>query len=432
MRRQTSTTRYPEADETRLDEEIRLDEILSKCVPQDTPGVALLVMRGDTPVLAREYGNGRIRDLKSDIRKRKTTKHTVFDLGSLSKQFTALAIIMLIDRTTRRGPDRGKYKRRLSFNSRLSTFFRDLPGADEIKIRHLLNHSSGLPDYLSLKVGGKRKFDGYYDHALNATGYWYATMKKKRNWMTNQDVIDLIAQQKKLRFKPGTEFEYSDTGYVVLAEIVRRITGKRLGQFLKGEVFDRLRMNDTFVYDDTCEGFARHALCYRRSRVTYKSIKSDTVFNCIYGDGNVHSTIGDLVKWLRAWNRIDDCRDSGVRNLIKRNTLVKLFKPHLIKDKRKFKYSAGFFVYRYRNNKVNSYAMYHGGDWLGFHSYLMRAHVYLKSDPIPKQTSILVLSNYIVLSKYDGADPFAIAKDLALVYWDKNLPQKYNVLKHVE
>ena len=401
----------------------RLNGILRKAVPQDTPGLALLVMDGDKPVLLEGHGKGRIRDLK--IKKRMPIGRSVFELGSLSKQFTALAILMLIDQTTRKGPNKGKYER-LSFRSKLSRFFPNLPRANEITIQHLLEHSSGLPDYLSLKIGSKRKFEQWYDNALKSTGHWYAKMSRQRGYMTNKDVIDLVAKQKPRGPKPGEKFVYSDTGYVVLAEIVRSVTGKSLGQFLKEEVFDRLKMNSTFVFDEHYHEFKRHALCYRRNNVTYESISSNTVFNYVHGDGNIHSTISDLVQWLRAWNKIDGIQTRGIPRLVNKSTVNKLFGPRAIRDRRKYRYSAGFFVDRYKIKNVEAYALSHGGDWLGFHSYFMRATLYLQ--PIEQQ-SIVVLANYAVLSKYDGVDPFIIAKELADIYW--HLPPKYNVLRRI-
>jgi CubicO group peptidase (beta-lactamase class C family) len=402
----------------------KVDEILSRYLRKGGPGVAVLVLDGDDPILLKGYGNARLTGSSEEI-----NDDTVFDLASLSKQFTALGILMLIDRTTI-----GNYGR-LGFNTRLSRFFPDLPGAREITIRNLLNHSSGLPDYFAIE------YQKYYEEMMEVRGNWYATMVGKPSYIRNADIINLISSRKTLDFAPGTNFSYCNTGYVVLAEIIRHVTEKSLRDFLREEIFEPLKMHKTFVYDETVRGFDEHALCYRRvpdmrGHMQHESIKGDTVLNYIHGDGNVHASVGDLVKWLRSWNRLDDHR-SG--DLITRSTFRQIFSQRLFRSKRSkyrpfhpstYKYSSGLWFYSYKNNNVTSYALHHGGSWLGFVSYLMRGSVYLEEAGTRSQLSIVVLSNYVVPSKKDGGDhPYEMAKEISEVFWD--LPRRYNVLEYI-
>src|SRR5215475_2263022 len=116
----------------------KINKTLGRHVKPNGPGFAVLVMKGDKQVLAKGYGDARLADLNHGIKREKITTQTIFDLASISKQFTATAILMLIDQTTQHGPNGGKYQR-LSLSTRLSKFFPNIPLADKITIRHLLD-----------------------------------------------------------------------------------------------------------------------------------------------------------------------------------------------------------------------------------------------------------------------------------------------------
>jgi CubicO group peptidase (beta-lactamase class C family) len=437
-------TRAVRLDDSEIKEEFReekkkVDEIMRERLPPDGPGVAVLVMVNDIPVLKEGYGKARI-----GAPTRAITPDTIFDLASLSKQFTALAILMLIDRTTRgRRPDGGDYKE-LYFNTSLRSILPKLPAwADEITVRNLLNHSSAVPEYDFLRKGDSDRLDRYYERVTKATGDWYASMKgyekvnNKRRYLTNEGVLKLLAGQNRAE-APGQSFAYSNTGYVLLAEIIKERTGKSLRRFLKDEIFDYLGMNKTFVYDETVSEFRKHALCYRlpsgRGNANYRSIDCDTEFNYIHGDGNIHSSINDLVKWVKAWNEIDDNKRNG---LINTSTFLKIYKPGLTgrmgeywAGRERYKYASGMQIYRYKNRTVNSYAIHHGGNWLGFNSYLMRGHVALYRHEEVYEVTVLVLSNY--LSDWrEPNSPFKIGKRIAEIYWPlQNMP-RYNVLRYI-
>lgn len=413
----------------------RVDEALRQYVGPDGPGFAFLVMDGDKTVFKERYGCARIADPNHGIEKREITDDTVFDLASMSKQFTATGILMLIDQTTKQ-----RY-RPLSLETKLYEFFPNIDKADQITIRMLLSHSSGLPDYFTIKP-----YTDKYERELGQIGFWYASMEGKDSYLKNNDVIRLI-EGRELDFDPGADMQYSNTGYVVLAEIIRRITDKSLKQFLKDEIFDRLGMSDTFVYDETVKSFYEHALCYRiRANGKFASIESDTDFNYIHGDGNVHSTIEDMMKWQLACNRIDDLEqlcgtDDGP--LIKKSTFLDVFEP-LIQKRRILRYTpkpsgyaAGFFIYRYDNANVNDFALYHGGDWLGFHSYVARTQVQFSREGIApqdsKRISIVVLSNNELLSPERPESVWTLLKETTEIFWRSwRYPDRYNVLTYID
>jgi CubicO group peptidase (beta-lactamase class C family) len=412
----------------------KLNRKLARHVKPNGPGFAVLVMKGDKQVFAKGYGRARIADLHHGIKPEKITTRTIFELASISKQFTATAILMLIDKTTQHGPNGGKY-RRLRLSTKLSEFFPSIRMADKITINHLLDHSSGLPEYLTIRSLLS------YENELKAVGFWYDTMKA--SVLTNEDVIARIIDLNKSEFPPGKHFKYCNTNYVVLAEIIRQITGNSLREFLQKEIFGPLKMRNTFVYDDTVKEFKKHALCYRKTRPgKFVSIESDTVFNYIHGDGNVHSTVEDMMKWQRALNRISNSTPGA---LISKKTFFDVFDPRLKKNRRRLRfrqqsgYAAGFFIYHFHKGNVSDFALHHSGEWLGFNSYMIRADVQLHRLPHqPKALktfadfSIVVLSNNGEFSKTERT--FTITKELANFFWELwGLPKarsRKNIINH--
>jgi CubicO group peptidase (beta-lactamase class C family) len=413
--------------------ETSVDEVVHEYVSDEGAGVAVLVMNNNEPVLIKGYGSARIASPDHGIAREEVSNDTVFDLASSSKQFTAIAILMLIDQTTRSGPAAGKY-RKLCIHTPLSDFFPKIPRASDITIQNLLNHSSNLPDYLGLDAD-----EDWYNEELSAEGYWYSSMKAKDSYLTNEQIIALISDQPEDEIHPRSKFEYCNTGYVILAEIIRKLTDKPLREFLKEEIFKPLQMGSTFVYDKSVGEFTKHSLCYRKNGTEYVSIKGDTRYNCINGDGNVHSTIYDMVKWQKALNRIDDLDKfflAGFPRLITEQTFLDVFRP-LIQNNERLRYqpgrkgySAGFHIYRFQNRNVSDFAIHHGGEWLGFQSYLMRGQVRFKKARIlrgqARRISVVVLSNLYSL------DSGKIAQDLAQIYWRSwGLPMRYDVLRYV-
>ncbi len=152
-------------------------------------------------------------DGKADLEKNEDfTTSTPCYLASLSKQFTAMGIMMLEE------------KKLLDFNDPLSKYFPEFPSyAQTVTIQHLLNHTSGIIDYESLGI----------DHP----------------GLTNKDVFDKLIKQPSLRFKPGDKYEYSNSGYVLLAMIVEKASGMSFSEFMEKNIFQPLNMINSFVYD---------------------------------------------------------------------------------------------------------------------------------------------------------------------------------------
>src|SRR5258706_8327931 len=201
------------------------------------PGVAVVVRKGDEIVHLNCYGYA---NLETGA---KTRLDTVFDLGSLSKQFTAVAILDLV------------INNKLYLTDPLSKFFKGFPRyADAITIEDLIHHTSGLPDYSDIYVQSRRAEKDWYDKAMATGNDWYPQMPRGEKEITNKDVLRWIATQTLLPRPPDTEYEYCNSGYVVLAELVAKATKKRLGAYLKEFLFEDLGMRDTYVFDETSCG----------------------------------------------------------------------------------------------------------------------------------------------------------------------------------
>src|SRR6267142_3352429 len=197
------------------------------------PGVAVVVRKDDEIVHLNCYGYANL-ETKAKVR-----LDTIFDLGSLSKQFTAVAVLNLV------------INNKLSLTDHLSKFFKGFPRyAESITVEDLIHHTSGLPIYNDIYVESRRAEKDWYDKAMATGNDWYPLMPIGKKEISNKDVLKWIATQTLLPRPPDTEYEYCNSGYVVLAELVARVTKKRLGEYLKEALFDGLGMDNTYVFDE--------------------------------------------------------------------------------------------------------------------------------------------------------------------------------------
>ena len=199
-------------------------------------------------------------NLEHEIR---ITPSTVFPLASVSKQFTAFAIAMLADR--------GK----LSLDDDVREYLPEVPDFGRpITLRHLIHHTSGLRDSVELLLMAGYEFRDVYSRSR----YW-----------------NLISNQRDLNFDPGTKFEYSNTGYFLLAEVVERVSGMRLGDWLEREVFGPLGMDSATVVHEIGELVPGMASAYEGSVGEYRQ---SPICRDVVGECGVHATVGDLARWL--------------------------------------------------------------------------------------------------------------------------------------
>jgi CubicO group peptidase (beta-lactamase class C family) len=275
-------------------------------------------------------------------RRRKLTIESPFQLASLSKMFTAVAIMIL------------KEKGRLNFDDSLKKFLPKLPypGAT---IRHLMIHRSGIPNYMYIA-------DDYWDRGLS---------------MTNDQMIEMFVREKPRRyFTPSTGFNYCNTNYALLAVVIEKISGKTFEQFMDEEIFGPLEMDSTFIYrlPEGSEAWGRvpskvQGHVYRRGRLV---VEANYYLNGIVGDKGVYSTVGDMFKFDQALN---------LETLVSDTTLKEAFtsgSPR--RSKNRDNYGFGFRIRAKRDSTV-----YHFGWWKGFRAYYIR--------DMAQEKSIIVLTN---------------------------------------
>jgi CubicO group peptidase (beta-lactamase class C family) len=392
------------------------------------PGAAVMVRKGNELIHLKGYGCANLETGE------KITHETVFDLGSVSKQFTAFAALSIFSAS--------------DLDTPISKFFRGFPRyAEKITIKHLIHHTSALPDYIDLHVAARLSAEDWYHRVMSRRDDWYPQMsrRKRSKEVTNREVLRLVALQRLLPRKPDVDFEYSNTGYVLLAEIVRRATKQRLSQVLRERVFSVVGMDDTYVFDEKSRfrkqapEVLHHARCYNVVKDKGFVPVGYSPMNFVYGDGNVHSTIVDMAKWDRYLTRLDrrtifKSHASGEKAGVNARSI--LWEPAKLLHQKQAEYGAGWNLLRnkYKDNvrengkkvmrSFASRAEYHRGVWLGWQNYIARAQKWIlpaegeRVDPETWESmGIIVLTNNTVPAAHDEFYPCALAQQIAQLYW---------------
>jgi CubicO group peptidase (beta-lactamase class C family) len=239
-----------------------IDTIFKDFASDQSPGCAIGAARGDVPIASKAYG---LADLEHHI---PLTPQSVFYMASVSKQFTALSILLL----ERDG--------KLQLEDRVRTYLPELPEyAAGITIRHLLHHTSGLRDYLTLSaLAGNPP-----DHVI-----------------TERGVLNALARQLRLNFEPGDEHLYSNSGYVLLSIIIHRVSGRPLDEFARERIFTPLGMRHTRFQHDHTAPIPGRAIGYVRRGETWRIANS---LLDVVGDGGMYSTVDDMLRWAAAFER---------------------------------------------------------------------------------------------------------------------------------
>jgi CubicO group peptidase (beta-lactamase class C family) len=283
--------------------------------------------------------------------KEKLDENSIFDLASVAKQFTAMAIVIL------------KEKGKLNYDDKMSKYIPELSHYSNITIRNLLNHTSGIPDYMGL-------LDTTFD---------------KTKIATNRDVIAALAKYKPpVLFEPNTNWEYSNTGYALLASIIENASGMSYGDYLTKSIFKPLKMENTLVYTRRLvpKKVANYAYgyVYSDSLKTYILPDDSEEYNFVVwldgvvGDGMVNSTVIDLLKWDRALY---------ANKLISKKSKKEIFTSSELDDKSKTKYGFGWEI---EDHEVYGNIVSHDGSWPGYGTFIER---HIQNDK-----TIIVLMNY--------------------------------------
>jgi CubicO group peptidase (beta-lactamase class C family) len=302
----------------------KLDSLLNRINKRHDFHGAVLVAKNKKIVYQNQVGY-------ADFRKKTLiNSESIFQLASVSKQFTAAAIMQL------------KEKNKLKLTDSVNAYFPDFPYKN-ITIRNLLNHTSGLPKY-----------------------FWVAEHEWKDNKPpTNKDLMEVLPISKAQRFfKPGRNFDYSNTGYFVLASIIEKVTGISFNQYLQKNIFEPLNMKNSYVYSYQNDTIRKNQLKGYRLYRGWKHIKiGNTVNDAIVGDKNVYSTLEDLFKWTYGLNS---------ELLIKQESLELMYTKGETIYGRKVPYGFGF-----RLGMRDEKNIYHYGKWNGFSTALTN---YLEED----------------------------------------------------
>ena len=295
-----------------------IDALFSRWDTASGPGCVVGADRGGQRLFTRAYG---MADLEHGVA---NTPQTVFNVGSVSKQFTAAAILALVA------------DGEILLDDDVRTYFPEIPDYGEtITVDHLLRHTSGLRDWGEI---------------VALTGYvWRWTA------YTNEDVLEITARQRALNHPPGDYFSYTNTGYILLGLLIDRVTGQTLPEYTHERFFAPLGMTSTQWNDDYRRVVPRRAAGYVRSGGAYIR---DTPDDFVIGSGSLLSTVDDLLRWNEALRT--GALGPGITEAMEETVVLDTGKPEI--------YGRGLFV----NTHAGHREVQHGGTTIGYQAWTGR------------------------------------------------------------
>jgi CubicO group peptidase (beta-lactamase class C family) len=296
--------------------------VLAEFKDQNGPGGVFMVAKGGKPIYQKAFGKANL-ELASNL----TNEH-VFQLGSMTKQFTAIAILIL--------EDQGK----LSTNDYLAKFIPDYPAGDKITIHHLLTHTSGIKDFTKMKTLGE--------------------IAQKE--MSPKAMVDFFKNEPP-DFAPGEKFEYNNSGYVLLGYLIELISGVSYKEFISQQIFAKAGMQHSGYATDR-QLVANRAYGYQKKESGYVN-KTVINFSVPFASGALMSTLGDMLKWQNALNS---------NALLSAETAKKAFVRYTLKNGEEFTYGYGWHLRDINGTPVRE----HGGSIFGFKTM----GVYIPSEDI--------------------------------------------------
>lgn len=324
----------------------------------------VLIAEKGKPVYEKSFGYANFNT------KEKLTAEHIFELASCSKQFTACAIALL------------QHQGKLKYSDDITRFIPQLSAYKGITVMDLVHHTSGLPDYMTL-------FDSLWDKSKIAN---------------NDDIITLFAKHKPtLEFQPGTRFQYSNTGYALLASVIEKASGMSYGKYLEKNIFVPLQMKHTFVYNRRYKPkkVPKYAFdfLYDKDNNKYVSIDSVPEANMVYwldgicGDGTVNTTARDLLLWDRALytDKLLPAKEKAV-----------LFTSGTLKDSSSTGYGFGWMV---NKDKDLGNVLSHSGGWGGYATFIERETDKDRTIIILQNTDRAIIPGKTVRYLLDGRTP---------------------------
>ena len=336
----------------------QIDAIFGPLKSSNAPGAAVVVIRDGKPVFRRGYGVTDLRTMHG------ITAQTDFRLASFTKQFTAACIMLLVK------------DGRLHYDDHLTDVFPEFPAYGKaITIRNLLNHTSGLPDYEDI-------LEKQYPN----------TPDEKIPQILDAGVLKLLEQQSAGKFPPGAKWEYSNSGYAVLAMIVEKVSGQPFGEFLHERIFVPLQMDHTLAYEKSKNEVTDRAYGHTKEKNGWRETDQSST-SAVLGDGGIYSSIDDLAKWDRALRE---------HTLLSEAEMQPALTPVQVTggaaDGPNVHYGFGWFLDPYRGHR----RMSHDGETIGFRTTIQRF-------PDDKLT-------VIVLANRSDVNPQALALKAADLY----------------
>ena len=321
-----------------------VDSLFAAYTGSDVPGASVVVIRDGKVIVRRAYG---MADLERRV---SAVPETDYRLASVSKQFTAMAVMLLAKD--------GK----LRYDQPVRDFLPELPAATRaVTVRHVLNHTSGLWDYEDL------------------------VPESRTTQLDDRDVLSLLGSKDSLYFTAGSEYRYSNSGYVLLGMIVSRVSGMTLPQFLRARIFEPLGMQASVAHVEGSDTVARRAFGYSPSGGTF--VQTDqSVTSATLGDGGIYTNMDDMTRWDQALER---------NTLVDSATMRLATTPPQLPAGAATEYGFGWFIDRYRGER----RWRHTGETSGFRNAILR---------FPERRLTIV-----ILTNRSSGEPQAIAERIA-------------------
>lgn len=305
---------------------MKIDQLLTPYEIADGPGFSMAVVKDGQIIYEKSVG---LADPQSKLA---SGKYTNYRLASVTKQFTAFGVLQL------------NQAGQLSVEDLIQKYLPELPAyAKEIKIRHLLTHNSGLVDYEDLIVGKIPVLD--------------------------KDVLTLLANQDTLRFAPGTDYSYSNTGYSLLALIIERVSGQRYPDYISHHIFKPLGM-DSSAFNVKGMHIPNRSYGYSKRGSGYE-LTDQSTSSYVLGDGGIYSSVNDMVKWQNSLH---------TSKLIKGNPL-QLVKMCSYNVEGQYTYASGWRI----DQRKGMECYHHSGESVGYRNF----HIYVPE----KKIGLIFLSN---------------------------------------
>jgi len=339
--------------------EQQIDAYISEQYTSDTPGVSVLVAKDGKAIYSRGSG---IANLELDVKA--APKH-VFEIGSITKQFTAVAILML--------EEQGK----LSVEDEITKFIPDYPTQDKtITVHHLLNHTSGIKSYTNMP----------------------SFMEFARTDMTPTVLMGRFKNEQ-MEFDPGTQFNYNNSGYIVLGHIIEVVSGQSYEDFIQTNIFDKVGMDNSY-YGSMTRLIPNRARGYSKTETGYRNADYLSL-TLPYAAGSIMSTTADLLKWQNA---------ISANTLIKKSSLEKATNGSTLDSGEEITYGYGWYI----GNINGSASVEHDGGIFGYSS----SGIFLPEENV-----------YVIgLSNCDCGDVGALVSNVAAMAIGKPFPKKKDAI----